>query len=230
MAGRGRGKPTMSFNTEQLGVNKGELPPQVLQPPLPYPMLDLHVSNFESTNEINYLVELKRDFAEYMRDSLNNITPEVMKKDIERYSDHYQDVLDNSEQKPKYDWSRMPEELAPSLKRKATSSLKAGNNQKMKTNTKRKRPRVIDDDDDDDNKQGTEEKPKQQKNTKQAQDNIEKEIKEEEEEDEENSDEEMEEYEIDEEMDDGTDYVNNYFDNGEGFDDEEENQDDGPLY
>lgn len=235
MAGRGRGKPTMSFNTEQLGVTKGELPAQVLQPPLAYPILDLHISNFESTNEIDYLVELKRDFAEYMRDSVNNVLLDVLKKDIERYSDHYQDtIVGNSEQEPKHDWSRMPAELAPSQKHKIINSQKTRQDKKLKIN--RRRRRIIDDDDDYDNDsntvvQNTEAKLEQQKNTKQTQGNLDKEIKEEQEEDEENSEEEMEEYEeVDEEMDDGTDYVNNYFDNGEGFDDEDDNLDDGATY
>lgn len=49
-------------------------------------------------------------------------------------------------------------------------------------------------------------------------------------------DEEAEEEEVeyqdeeDEEMDDGTDYANNYFDNGEAYDDEDDNLDDGPIY
>lgn len=34
----------------------------------------------------------------------------------------------------------------------------------------------------------------------------------------------------DEEMDDGTDYANNYFDNGEEYEDEDDNLDDGPIY
>lgn len=236
MAGRGRGKPTMSFNTEQLGVTKGELPAQVLQPPLAYPILDLHISNFESTNEIDYLVELKRDFAEYMRDSVNNVLLDVLKKDIERYSDHYQDtIVGNSAQEPKHDWSRMPAELAPLQKHKIINSQKTRQDKKLKIN--RRRRRIIDDDDDYDNDesntvvQNTEAKLEQQKNTKQTQGNLDKDIKEEQEEDEENSEEEMEEYEeVDEEMDDGTDYVNNYFDNGEGFDDEDDNLDDGATY
>ena len=31
-------------------------------------------------------------------------------------------------------------------------------------------------------------------------------------------------------MDEGTDYANNYFDNGEGYDEEDDNLDDGPIY
>lgn len=237
MAGRGRGKPTMSFNAEQLGISKGEMTSQVMQPPPAYPNLDLHISSFESTNEINYLVELKRDFAEYMRDSLNNVLPDVQKKDIERYSDRYQDtIVDNSEHESKYDWSRMPAELKPvrKLKPKDTNKSNTKDNKKtteMKIGRKRKR-RILDDDDDDNSAPDTKVKPERHKNAKQTQGNPEKQIKEEQEDEEEGSDEDMEDYEevVDEEMDDGTDYVNNYFDNGEGFDDEDDNLDDGAIY
>jgi len=34
----------------------------------------------------------------------------------------------------------------------------------------------------------------------------------------------------DEEMDEGTDYANNYFDNGENYEDDEDNMDEGPIY
>lgn len=41
---------------------------------------------------------------------------------------------------------------------------------------------------------------------------------------------EVEEIDEDEEMDDGTDYANNYFDNGEDYEDEDDNLEDGPIY
>lgn len=42
--------------------------------------------------------------------------------------------------------------------------------------------------------------------------------------------EEIEAMDEDEEMDDGTDYANNYFDNGEDYEDEDDNLEDGPIY
>lgn len=42
--------------------------------------------------------------------------------------------------------------------------------------------------------------------------------------------EEVMEFDEDEEMDDGTDYANNYFDNGEAYEDEDDNLEDGPIY
>ena len=38
-------------------------------------------------------------------------------------------------------------------------------------------------------------------------------------------------FQIDEEMDDGTDYANNYFDNGEGYlDEDDDNLDEGGIF
>lgn len=50
------------------------------------------------------------------------------------------------------------------------------------------------------------------------------------EENENDSDAEIKEEDEDEEMDDGTDYANNYFDNGEAYEDEDDNLEDGPVY
>lgn len=55
-------------------------------------------------------------------------------------------------------------------------------------------------------------------------------IKQEPESDNENAEEEHEAEEYDEEMDDENDYGNNYFDNGEAFNEEDDNLDDGPIY
>nr|XP_033341249.1 DNA-directed RNA polymerase III subunit RPC7-like isoform X2 [Megalopta genalis] len=83
--GRGRGKPTMSISADQLGFSKGEaLPPPVLQPPPKYPTLEHKAWPPTINKEMSYLLELKREFAEYMRESQNNVVPLVVKKDIER--------------------------------------------------------------------------------------------------------------------------------------------------
>lgn len=59
----------------------------------------------------------------------------------------------------------------------------------------------------------------------------EKEKKKEDEDGEEEGDkEDYEDEDLDEEMDDGTDYNLNYFDNGESYEDEDDNLDDGPTY
>lgn len=205
----------MSISTEQLGFSKGEtLPPPVLQPPPKYPLLEYKALPLTITNEMSYLLELKREFAEYMRESPDNVLPVVIKKDIERYSDRYQDLItDKTSYETRYDWSRMPAELKPIVRKrkgqKVTKPVKKPKNVDVETKL-----------------QELEKKESTQ------QSDVEEEEKEEEE-TEEKEDEHVEEEEeeiIDEEMDEGTDYANNYFDNGEGYDEEDDNLDDGPIY
>lgn len=212
--GRGRGKPSMSISTEQLGFAKGEaLPPPVLQPPLKYPLLEYKPLPLNITKEMSYLLELKKGYAEYMRESPNNVLPLVIKKDIERYSDRYQDLItDKSSYESRYDWSRMPVELKPQLRKR--KGQKCENPQ-----TKRKNVDI--------------ESKLQELEKKESLQQSDAEEEEKEEEEAEGKDDEQaedEEEELDEEMDEGTDYVNNYFDNGEGYDDEDDNLDDGPIY
>ncbi|XP_076244620.1 RNA polymerase III subunit G [Calliopsis andreniformis] len=212
--GRGRGKPSMSISTEQLGFSKGEaLPPPVLQPPPKYPPLEYKPLPLTVTNEMSYLLELKREFSEYMRESPNNVLPLVVKKDIERYSDRYQDLLtDKSGYETRYDWTRMPAELKPQARKRKGPKV---------TKSQKKRKNV----DVESKLQELEKKESSQ------QSDVEEEEKEEEEtEEKEDEHVEEEEEEIDEEMDEGTDYANNYFDNGEAYDDEDDNLDDGPIY
>lgn len=218
MAGRGRGKfskPSMSFNTEQLGFAKGEvLPPPVLQPPPKYPILEYKPLTFTITNEMSYLLELKRDYTEYLRQSPYNVQPIELKKDIERYSDRYHDMItDKSGYETRYDWSKLPAELKPAIRQKSQSTIQP--KKKLKTVDIETKLKELE----------------KKENTMQG-DVQEEEEKADEETEEKETDEvvEDEEEELDEEMDEGTDYVNNYFDNGEGYDDEEDNMDDGPIY
>ncbi|OAD59089.1 DNA-directed RNA polymerase III subunit RPC7-like [Eufriesea mexicana] len=216
MAGRGRGrsKPSMSFGTEQLGFAKGEaLPPPVLQPPPKYPPLEYKPLPLHITTEMSYLLELKREYAEYMKESPNNVLPFVIKKDIERYSDRYQDLItDKSSYEIRYDWTRMPIELKPQMRKR--KGQKCEDVQKKRQNVdielklqeleKKESLQQIDAEE-----EGKEEEETEEKDEEHVED---------------------EEEEMDEEMDEGTDYVNNYFDNGEGYDDEDDNLDDGPIY
>lgn len=206
----------MSISTDQLGFSKGEaLPPPVLQPPPKYPPLEHKAWPPVITTEMSYLLELKREFAEYMRESPNNVLPLVVKKDIERYSDRYQDLItDKSSYETRCDWSRMPAELKPQLKKRqkgqSTSTLPLKKRKAVDVETKLQEL--------------------EKKETSQPSDAEEEEKEEEDAEEKDDEHAEDEEEELDEEMDEGTDYVNNYFDNGEGYDDEDDNLDDGPIY
>ena len=211
--GRGRGKPLISIPSDQLGITKESQPPQVSHPPPKFPPLLYKPLPFSITSELSYLFELKRDYAETMRESEYNVQPDVIKKDIERYSDRYL-TMDTTGYELKFDWTRMPVELQPlSKKRKATGNKGTSGKKRKEVNIEEKLKEL------------------EKKETNQMSD-VEENAKEEEEAEEKDSDENAEEDEedVDEEMDDGTDYVQNYFDNGEGNDEEEENMDDGPVY
>jgi len=105
----------MSFNVEQLGFSAGEaLPGPVLQPPPVYPPMENRPIPLQTGVEGEYMLALKRDLVEYLRDSPAFITPTVAKADIERYSDRYQVALANkSHGELKFDWTRFPLELRP---------------------------------------------------------------------------------------------------------------------
>lgn len=212
--GRGRGKPSMSISTEQLGFTKGEaLPPPVLQPPPKYPSLEYKPMPLIINTEMSYLLELKREYAEYMRESSNNVLPLVIKKDIERYSDRYQDLItDKSSYETRYDWSRMPAELKPQLRKRKGQKFEKPLKKQKNVDVELKLQEL------------------EKKENSQQSDTEEEEKEEEETEEKDDEHAEDEEEELDEEMDEGTDYLNNYFDNGEGYDDEDDNLDDGPIY
>ncbi|RLU20308.1 hypothetical protein DMN91_006916 [Ooceraea biroi] len=205
MGGRGRGKPAMSFSMEQLGFSKGEaLPAPVLQPSPSYPPLDHKPLPIELTTEMSYMVELKRDFAEYMRESPNNVQAVVLNEDIERFCEDYEESIAKSN-RLEYDWSRMPVELKSLQKRKLQQQSK-----------KRKQMDV--------NKKLMELEKKEKRQQTRLDEG------EEEEEDAEERDTGVkEEEEADEEMDEGTDYANEYFETGESYLSEDDN-DDGPTY
>lgn len=204
----------MSINTEQLGFSKGEaLPPPVLQPPPKYLPLEYKPLPLNITAEMSYMLELKREYAEYLRDSYNNVLPVVIKKDIERYSDRYQDLItDKTSYEARYDWTRMPAELKPQPRKRKGPKVEKPKKKKKNVDVESKLQEL-------------------EKKESSQQSDVEEEEKEEEETEEKEDDHvEDEEVEPDEEMDEGTDYLNNYFDNGEGYDEEDDNLDDGPVY
>ncbi|XP_072752986.1 DNA-directed RNA polymerase III subunit RPC7-like [Anoplolepis gracilipes] len=220
MAGRNKGKSGMSFSMEQLGFSKGEmLPTPVLQPSPSYPMLDHKPLPIQITTEMSYLVELKRDFTEYMRESPNNVQAVILNEDIERYCEDYEEAIaryNRSEYESKYDWSRMPMELQLQLSRKRKIQQESA-----RPNKKRKIIEV-----DIENKLIELEK---KENTQQLDTEEVEEEEEDEDEQREMSERVKDEEEIDEEMDDGTDYANDYFDTGENYCSEDDN-DDGPVF
>nr|XP_023836431.1 DNA-directed RNA polymerase III subunit RPC7-like [Salvelinus alpinus] len=117
--GRGRGKGYMSFSIEAVGIGKGEnLPPSILQPTPLFPPMEHKPVPLVMGEEAEYMLALKQEFRGNMKTLPFYVRPAVSKKDVERYSDKYQnsEPSDNTiEWNP--DWKRLPKELRIRVKK-----------------------------------------------------------------------------------------------------------------
>ncbi|XP_020292422.1 DNA-directed RNA polymerase III subunit RPC7 [Pseudomyrmex gracilis] len=221
MGGRGRGRPNQSFSMErELGISKGDslLSTSILQPSPHYPSLDCKPPPINLSAEMSYLVELKRDFTEYVRESPNNVQAIVLNEDIERFCEDYEETIaeyyTRSEYESRYDWNKVPVELKGSHNKRKSSP--------QKNVDKRKKVESVD----------IQKKLEELEKTESTQKiKSEREDKEQEEEEEDAEDKDVDERVKNEdvEMDDGTDYANEYFENGDNYYSEDEN-DDGPTF
>lgn len=157
----------------------------------------------QSTGETDYLLMLKQDFIDRMQLSPSYIQ---MPLDKNLRSEHQIDrlVAQIPSVKGKFDWTLFPSELRPRMLAKRSNKSKI--------------VKAVD----------VLQTLNQLESLETADQN--KEDKDETNEDAPADEEELLEEEPDEEMDDGTDYANNYFDNGEGYEDEDDNLDDGPIF
>uniref|UniRef100_A0A182NKI1 DNA-directed RNA polymerase III subunit n=1 Tax=Anopheles dirus TaxID=7168 RepID=A0A182NKI1_9DIPT len=218
MAGRGRGKATGTLTQEQLqslGVTSKEMQAVTSAAPPPlYPPLISKPVPLESNADRSYKILWKEDFISYLRESTYYTTKKCSKLSVQRYSDKVINVLENdpkTKREGDFLWKLMPAELKPSFKRIKTEPG-VGKVKRLKTA-----------DDIDAKLKALEQK----ESSGDRADMVKKEKSDsEDEKDGEDQEEEM----VDEEMDDENDYGNNYFDNGEAYNDEDDNLDDGPVY
>uniref|UniRef100_A0A1B6LSS1 Uncharacterized protein n=1 Tax=Graphocephala atropunctata TaxID=36148 RepID=A0A1B6LSS1_9HEMI len=219
--GRGRGRASLSFNVEQLGLAPGELlPGPVLQPPPLFPPLEFKPSPLLNDPFYEGQLELKSNFLEYFNKSSAFVRLKLLQPQVGQFSDAEQS---KKPEKPFIiDWSCVPPELKPNLnKRKRKSGTQnAGLPKKIEKKNIANLTSWLEE---------LEKKETVEEGKEKDTDDTEK--KKEEDEQEVGEGEEFEEDDLDEEMDDGTDYNQNYFDNGEGYlDEEDDNLDDGPIY
>ncbi|XP_075048972.1 DNA-directed RNA polymerase III subunit RPC7-like [Mixophyes fleayi] len=202
MAGRGRGlgRGQMTFNIQAVGIGRGEsLPPPTLQPPPLFPALDFKPVPLQTGEEVEYMLALKQELRGSMKSLPYYIKPADPKKDVERYSDKYQTSgpVDNAiDWHP--DWKLLPRELKIKVrkiqKEKSTVVLP-----KHKQRVPLDKEEII------------KKLENLEKKEKEVSSEEEEENKEEEEEKEEEEDYDEEEHEEE------TDYIMSYFDNGEEF-------------
>ncbi|XP_050080915.1 DNA-directed RNA polymerase III subunit RPC7-like [Anopheles maculipalpis] len=220
MAGRGRGKTSGTLTQDQLqslGVTSKEIQAvtSVAPPPLYPPLLSKPVP-LESNADRSYKILWKEDFISYLRESAYYTTRKSSKISVQRYCDKVINVIENdpkTKREGDFLWKLMPAELKPSFKRLKTASGSGS--------TTAKRIRNADD---------INAKLKALEQKESSIDDVDVVKKEKSDSEGEKDGEEQEEELIDEEMDDDNDYGNNYFDNGEAYNDEDDNLDDGPVY
>lgn len=207
MAGRGRGRGRgLTFDIEKLGFGRGDaLPAASYDPPPIFPPLQFKCVPLLTGESYDYLLALKQELRGTFRDSGYFVPAVTVKKDVQRYSDKYQQLP--ASDTIKWDWAYFPKELMPKTKLK----------RKKKTTTVAKKLKT----------EEVDLKEKFNELEKREASGSEEEKDEKEDEEGEVEDEEM--YD-EEDLEEGTDYASNYFDNGENYIDDEDDNLDEPTY
>ncbi|XP_053183831.1 RNA polymerase III subunit GL b [Scomber japonicus] len=217
MAGRGgRGRRMMSFSVEAVGINRGDsLPPTTQQPTALYPVMEHKPLPLTGGEEVEYLLALKQEFRGAMKSLPFFIQPAAAHRDVERYSDKYHSSEQTDSQMDwTPDWKRFPKELRVHVRKtpKDGSEVRCSKTSSgpKKKKVKEKEEVLI--------KLESLEKKEEQESSEEE----EGEEKKKQEEEEAEAEEEYDEEEFEEE----TDYIMSYFDNGEEFGgDSDENMD-----
>nr|XP_048279902.1 DNA-directed RNA polymerase III subunit RPC7 isoform X1 [Myodes glareolus]XP_048279913.1 DNA-directed RNA polymerase III subunit RPC7 isoform X1 [Myodes glareolus] len=113
MAGnRGRGRAAFTFNIEAVGFSRGDkLPDVVLKPPPLFPDTDFKAVPLRTGEDEEYMLALKQELRETVKRMPYFIeAPEEKQDNIERYSKRYMKVY-KEEWIP--DWRRLPQEMRP---------------------------------------------------------------------------------------------------------------------
>lgn len=223
MAGRGRGRGRgFTFNIEQLGIGRGDLlPPPNQHPPPLFPPLISNPVPLSVGDKQEYLLTVKREIRCMMHHSPFFIKPVSVPKDIERYTDKYQmNNTANESQLHIMDKSRLPKELWLRKRKRPVKKVE------KKKDVKRKfaKPSV-------DVEKTLAELENKETNESEEPENPEEKNKDEDEDEDEDKEPGDDEFYDEEELEEDTDYNLTYFDNGEGYlDDDDDNLDDGPTY
>ncbi|CAG2100344.1 unnamed protein product [Medioppia subpectinata] len=204
--GKRRDGNSLTFSLESIGLSRGEsLPPPTLTPPLNYPSIDAKPLPLDPHNEIdNYLLTLKQELRQSLMTSKYYINASKEKPQIERYSDKYENIANDSslnDNDIQIDWRIFPTELCPKK-----SKIKKKAEKKVNKDLDKTLDKLVEEEKDD--------KSDDQKSDEEV-DNA--------------SD--AEKVEEVEDIEEGTDYTFSYFDNGEDYlDESDDNLDEGPTY
>lgn len=221
-------------------------PPPILQPPPDFPPLDRKPLELRNSEVDEYLLTVKQDVREFMRKSPFHLKAGSNRREIQRYSDRYQEVKDSEIDNVlgwEPDWNYFPAELQIGKKRtrRAVGSGGTKFSPVVATSGKKLKRKEFEQDTDimpnaskvpkkvtfDEDSLGIDRKLNQLEKQEETVEGQRGAV-----EDEEAGLEEEEEYYDEELEEEGTDYNMTYFDNGEDYIGEDDNLEDneGPYY
>ncbi|XP_010734045.3 DNA-directed RNA polymerase III subunit RPC7 [Larimichthys crocea] len=200
MAGKGRGVAAFTFNIEALGIGRGSMPEARVGPSPLFPNTEFKPVPLKAGEDEDYMLALKQEMRGAMQRLPHNIKPHSNKAEVEKYTERYlkQSQLDDEEWTP--DWNLFPKELMPQKKKPRSKPAT-----KKKTVISRKETEDV-------LSKLEELAKKDDTNPEKSDDETEKKPGNKEEEEEL----EAEEYE-EEDIEEDNDYIESYFDNGEDF-------------
>ncbi|NWW94572.1 RPC7 polymerase, partial [Rhynochetos jubatus] len=199
-SGRGRGRAVFTFNIEAIGFAKGaDLPDVVCKPPPPFPSTDNKPVPLKTGEDEDYMLALKQDFRGTMKKMPYFLTAEEDHEGLEdcccKLSFIYIKAIFCT------DWRRLPREMKPKRKtKKAGAKPKKPKSSELKSNLDvlKKIEELDKKDDEEENSEDEKEKTKD----KEGEDDEEAE--------------EPEEYD-EEEHEEENDYISSYFEDGDDF-------------
>lgn len=220
----------MSFSVEAVGISRGDsLPPSIQQPTPLFPVMEQKPLPLAGGEEAEYLLALKQEFRGAMKSLPFFIQPAAAHRDVERYSDKYH----SSEQTDSLmdwtpDWKRLPKELRVHVRKTpkdgvaaAAAAAAAARSSKGPSGQKKKKKKVKEKEEVLLKLESLEKKEEQESSEEE-----EGEEKKKQEEEEAEAEEEYDEEEFEEE----TDYIMSYFDNGEEFGGDSDDNMDEAIY
>ncbi|KAG7489534.1 DNA-directed RNA polymerase III subunit RPC7 [Solea senegalensis] len=216
MAGKGRGVAAFTFNIEALGIGRGSMPEARVGPSPLFPNTDFKPIPLKAGEDEDYMLALKQEMRGTMQRLPHNIKPHKSKSEVERYAERYLKQRRVTDEEWTPDWNLLPKELMPQKKKL-----------RVKTVTKKKTVKISSKDTKDVLNKLDELAKTEDGNPEKSDDETEKEKKPRGEDEEEVEAEEYEEEDIEED----NDYIESYFDNGEDFAaDSDENMDGEATY
>ncbi|KFW93064.1 DNA-directed RNA polymerase III subunit RPC7, partial [Phalacrocorax carbo] len=199
-AGSGRGRASFTFNIEAIGFAKGAaLPDAVCEPPPLFPSTENKPVPLKTGDDEDYMLALKQDLRGTMKKMPYFLAVEEDREVIERYRKKYQDSeKEHATWTP--DWRRLPREVKPKKKTKKGAKPKKAKSSEPKSNLDvlKKIEELEKKDDEEEKSEDEKDKPKDK-----------------EDEDDEEA-EEPEEYD-EEEHEEENDYISSYFEDGDDF-------------